>query len=222
MPQHYEKPEGDPNLGEESARDLEVLGNHICRWWGDAPEVFHEICSDYVHIDLHVVRACPGRPYHVVITTGMSDRPMMSSGGDPGRYCELLLALPSDWPLQKEDFNDERFWWPFRQLKQTARFPHVFKTLLWYGHTIGNEDPPQPFHQTAPFCGGVLSIPVLCPNEAWSVHVREGKEVFFFSFLPLYAPELRFAWERGSESLLEKFDAAGFAELVQVGRECVV
>src|SRR5262249_25694304 len=155
--------------------------------------------SEYVHIDLHIIPASTDRPYHVIITTGMSDRPMITKDG-ASHYCELLLALPPDWPIRKEDFNDEKFWWPFRHLKQTARFPHVVKTLLWYGHTVANEDPPRPFHQTVPYCGGILSIPALCQKEAWSIHVREGKEVFFFSFLPLYDAELRFAWEKGSDA----------------------
>ena len=221
MPRHYDSPQGDPELGDESARDLEILGNHICRWWGDVPEVFHEIISEYVHIDLHIVPAQPERPYHVIVTTGMSDRPMIGSDGKP-HYCELLLALPPEWPVRKEDFGDERFWWPYRHLKQTARFPHVFKTCLWYGHTVSNGDLPQPYHETVPYCGGILSIPVLSPKEAWSIHVREGKEVFFFSFLPLFEAELKFAWEKGSEALFEELDRIELSELIQTGRKCAV
>jgi hypothetical protein len=221
MRRHYDNPEGDPNLGEESAKDLEILSNHISRWWGTVSPVYHEIRSDYVHLDLHIVPACVDRPYHAVITTGMSDRPMKPSAGGPERYCELLLALPPEWPIQKEKFNEERFWWPFRHLKQTAKFPHAFKTFVWYGHTISNENPPQPFHETAQFCGGVLSIPALCPEEALSIHVRQGKEVFFFSFLPLYEPELKFAEENGSEALIERLEGIGVTELIHVGRGCV-
>ena len=220
MPQRYDDPRGDPGLGDESARDLAVLSNHINRWWGDVPEVFHEIVSEYVHIDLHIVPASSERPYHVAITTGMSDRPMTGGGRD--RYCELLLALPPDWPIRKSDFSDEKFWWSFRQLKQTARFPHVFKTCIWYGHTVSNGDPPQPFHETAPYCGGILSFPPLCRDEARSIHVREGKEVFFFAFLPLFERELRFAWEKGSEALFDELDRIGLTELIQTGRECAV
>ncbi len=222
MPKHYDNPKGDPNLGGESSRDLEILTNHICRWWGDVPEVFHEIYSEYVHIDLHLVQARPEHPYHVVITTGMSDRPMTTSGEGPDRYCELLLALPPEWPIREEDFKDERFWWPYRHLKQTARFPHAFKTCIWYGHTVSNEDPPQRFHETAPFCGGILSIPALCPKEAWSINIREGKEVFFFSFVPLFEPELRFAWENGSDALFEELDRINLNELIRIDRMSVV
>jgi hypothetical protein len=218
MPKNYDKSEGDPDLGEESTRDLAKLSNHIQRWWGDAPRVFHEIMSEYAHIDLHLVPATPDRQHHVVITTGMSDRPMIDSKGVE-HYCELLMALPPDWPIEKEKFNDERIWWPFRQLKSTARFPHVVKTLIWYSHTVCNENPPRPFHASVPFCGGILSIPVLCPKEAWSLHVRPDKQVFFFAWIPLFENELKFAWNNGSKSLFDKLDKIDATELIDVHRK---
>src|SRR4051812_36630705 len=105
MPQRYDNAEGDPNLGDESARDFEILSNHIRRWWGDVLEVFHEIVSDYVHIDLHIcsgaARSTVPRNHH-----DLSDRPMTDSKGQD-HYCELLMALPPEWPIRKEDFSDE-------------------------------------------------------------------------------------------------------------------
>jgi hypothetical protein len=221
MPRHYDDPKGDPEIGNESARDLEILSTHISRWWGNVPEVFHEIVSEYVHIDLHLVPARPKQPYHVVVTTGMSDRPMTGNNG-LRYYCELLLALPPDWPIDLKNLKQEKFWWPFRQLKEAARFPHVFETCIWYGHTIANEDPPEPFHTTAPFCGGILSFPALFPKEASSVHVREGKDVFFFSLIPLFEAELRFAWKHGADALFEKLDRIELTEFIKVDRECAV
>ncbi len=220
MPIKYDGPKGDPKLGAESAQDLELLGQHITQWWGDAPEVFHEIASEYVHIDLHIVPASADRTHHTVITTGMSDRPMKFKGED--RYCELLLALPPEWPIKKESFVDEAVWWPFRHLKQTARFPHVYETFLWYGHTVANEDPPKPYHQTANFCGGILSIPMLCAEGARKLKIREKKEVFFFSFLPIFGPELRFAQQNGSSALFEKLDDLNVSELIRVNRKSAI
>src|SRR5581483_1658826 len=98
MPREYEAPTGDPNLGPESARDVAVLSNHIARWWGDTPNVFHEMVSQYVHVDLHFVPPTADHQYHVVVTTGMSDRPMLSGDGREF-YCELMLALPPEWPM---------------------------------------------------------------------------------------------------------------------------
>ena len=222
MQNEHSHPQGDPDPGDESTQDLPILSNHIQRWWGDVPIVFHELVSDYIHLDLHIVQATEEQPYHVVITTGMSDRPMIPKMGGPPRYCELVMALPADWPIEEKQFVDEKFWWPFRHLKQTARFPHVSNKYIWCEHTIANEEPLEPFHDSVPFCGSILSIPMLCPEEAWSVHVRKDKEVFFFSWLPLYERELKYAHKHGSEALLEQLEVLDVTELIQVDRGCAV
>ena len=222
-PQKYDAPKGDPYLGPESARDLERLSNHITRWWGDAPEVFHEIVSEYVHIDLHLIPATADRRYHTVVTTGMSDRPMkLVPGQEAKRYCELMMALPPTWPIRSDEIRTEDKWWPFRHLKQTARFPHVYGTRVWYGHTVANEDPPQQLYTGVPFVGGILSIPVLCPKEAWTCEVSSAKKVYFFAFVPLHDAELRFAWESGSKALFEKLDEADVSELIVPDRQSVI
>ena len=210
---------GDPNLGPDHAKDLESLDAHITQHWGASPEVLHEIYSEYVHIDLYVVPATPTRPFHSVITAGMSHKPMtVPPGYEHCRYCELVIALPMDWPIDKEHFADEKNWWPFRQLKQAARFPHASGSGLWYGHTIANEDPPESFAQGIQFCAGIISIPSLCPREAWMLIVRPDKEVYFFSFLPIYRSELDHAREHGSDALFERLDELDVTELIQRNR----
>lgn len=222
-PREYETPKGDPKLGPESARDLAILSDHIAMWWGESPEVFHEIVSEYVHIDLHLVPASGERPYHTVITSGMSDRPMRASEDpDDLHYCELVMALPADWPIKWDDLREGHRWWPFKHLKQTARFPHVNDTFLWYGHTVANENPPARFHPEVPFVGGILSIPILCPKEGWRCRVNPKKEVYFFSFIPLLEPELQFAWKEGSGALFEKMDEAEVDEVIDPSRKSVV
>jgi len=222
-PQKYDAPKGEPRLGPESAHDLEQLSKHITQWWGDAPEVFHEIVSEYVHIDLHLIPATADRPYHTIVTSGMSDRPMkLMPGHEAERYCELVMALPPTWPIRSEEIQTEDKWWPFRHLKQTARFPHVYDTRIWYCHTIANEDPPQPFYAGVPFVGGILSVPVLCPKDAWTCTISPEKKVHFFAFVPLHDAELRFAWESGSNALFEKLDGADINEVITPDRKSVV
>jgi hypothetical protein len=220
MPQRYDAPNGDPDPGDESAQDLAALSNHIGEWWGEG-NVWHELVSEYVHIDVHSIPPSDAHPYHVLITTGMSDRPMEGAIGN-GQHCELMLSLPADWPLDQASFQDEKNYWPIRHLKQTARLPHVFTTLLWYGHTIGNEDTLTPVHPDAPFVGFALSIPIRCHEGARKINIRANKEVHFFSLIPLYEAELKFAREHGTPKLFERLDEAGVDELVVVGRPCVI
>ena len=221
-PRRYEEPIGDPKLGFESARDLEAISDHIERHWGKVEEVFHEIVSEYVHIDIHLVRATAERPYHFLLTSGMSDRPMLVPEGEEERgYAELLLALPATWPVDHASFRDERNYWPFRQLKQAARFPHVYKTWLWYAHTFSNGDPPEPYAPDVSFCASILSIPALCDQEAWQLEISPEKRIHFLSLIPIYEEELRFARSTGSNALFDRLDDIDITELVFKNRKNV-
>jgi hypothetical protein len=209
-------------MGFESARDLEAITDHIERYWGSIHEVFHEIRSEYVHIDVHIVKATPERPYHVLITSGMSDRPMIvPEGSEDLGYAELVIALPAEWPVEYSEFDDERNYWPVRLLKQTARFPHVHSTWLSLGHTIANGDPPAPYAEDVPFCAGILWIPSLCGEGAWSLNISPEKQIRFFSLIPVYEEEVRFAWSAGTDALFDKLDEVEISELVQKRRKNV-
>lgn len=222
MPKNYDTPSGDPNLGDDSSQDLAALSQHIGEWWGEGV-VFHEIVSEYVHVDVHTCPPTAERPYHVLVTTGMSDRAMAAPEGfAQHRHCELMLALPPTWPMDQDSFQEERNWWPLRHLKQTARFPHVYETWLWYSHTVGNGNDLTPVAPGVPFVGFALSIPTLCPDGARKSRIREGKEVHFFALIPLHEAEIKFAWEHGTAALFEKLDDAGVNELVDVTRPCVI
>ncbi len=209
-------------MGFESGRDLAAIGAHIERHWGPVHEVFHEIESDYVHIDVHVVRATPERPYHVLVTSGMSDRPMkVPEGAEECGYAELLLALPQNWPVDHASFDDERNYWPVRQLKRTARFPHLYESWLWVGHTVTNGDPPEPFASNVGFCGGLLSSPVLCHKDAWCLAISPEKQIQFLSLIPVYLEELLFAWKVGADALIKRLNEIGVTELVVKDRRNV-
>lgn len=222
MPREYDGPTGDPNLGDESTQDLNALQQHIGEWWSDGM-VWHELVSEYVHIDLHMIPPTKERPYHTLISTGMSDRAMQAPEEHADcKHCELLLSLPPEWPMEQKYFEDERNWWPFRHLKQTARFPHVYTTWLWFSHTVGCNNPLTPVADGVPFVGFAIGTPRLPLAGALKCHIRKGKEVHFFSLIPLYEAELKFAWEHGTATLFEKLDAAGVTELVDVTRACVI
>ena len=72
--------------------------------------VFHELISDQVHIDLHWVKPTAERPFHTLVTSGMSNLPMTTPpGAEEVRYAELSICLPADWKLSEEDFKEYFF-----------------------------------------------------------------------------------------------------------------
>lgn len=219
----YEQAASDSSLPETVGRFLEPISSHIEKCWGNERDtVYHEIVSEYAHIDLHIVEATEERPFHTVITSGMSDRPMtVPDGAEEFRFAELVISLPPSWPMDEKSWSDERHWWPFRWLKLLARFPHEYRSWLFGEHTVPNGDPPAPFAPTTEFCCMLLASPVLCSDEGGCLVVDDVTKIFFHSLIPIYREEMEFALRRGSGDLLDRLGEAGVTELLQIGRKNV-
>jgi hypothetical protein len=54
----------------------DALRNHLRAHLGPAENVWHEIVSEFVHIDVHVHEPTPQWPALVLVTEGMSRLPM--------------------------------------------------------------------------------------------------------------------------------------------------
>jgi hypothetical protein len=218
----HERRSSDAELPSGGAGDYTAISNHIETCWGKAETVFHELCSDYVHVDVHFVKATKQRPFHTLITSGMSDRPMHApEGAEDYRYSELVISLPPDWPLDEESFKDEQNWWPIRWLKKLARFPHEYDTWIMWGHTIPNDDPPVPFAKNTRCCCMLLCVPVLCSDGGMLLKISESKKVRFYSLIPIYLEEMQFALKAGADELIEKLGHAEVTELLNLKRRNV-
>ncbi len=119
IPVHrYEDRDRDFEAPDPDSESISAIENHIERYVGKPEHVFHELASDMVHIDLHIVPPSEDQDFYTIVTSGMSDRPMAApEGAEEYRYAEMVIALPPDWRLNTEDFKDERHYWPLRWLK---------------------------------------------------------------------------------------------------------
>lgn len=211
----FEPTGGDPDL-------VEAVANHIATHL-DEPSVFHEVVSDLVHVDVHCVPPGGGREWITLVTSGMAERPMILPDDPPEEhFAELVLALPSDWPLTQEDFDDEANYWPIRLLKTLARLPHEFETFLWIGHTVPNGDPPEPYAPSTKLCCALVAPAILVPDDFRELDVGEGRIVNFLGVVPLYEDEMDFKLEKGTEALFDLFDEHEVTELVAPDRPSVV
>jgi hypothetical protein len=204
---------GDPIL-------IEAVTAHIERYVGPIGIVWHEIVSEYVHLDVHHVPPTPDRPFNVIVTSGMSERPMHTPPelAEDWRRAELLMCLPSDWPLTEEAFRDERHYWPVRWLKTLARFPHQYATWLGYAHTVPNGDPPEPLGPGTEQSGLMVMPPLLLDEKVHALTTDSGQVIRFWSLLPLYSVEMDLKLRKGSETLLERLDRAGVTDLIDPDR----
>jgi len=206
-----------PEYGEEGW--VEQIEEHVNQYIGEIDSVYHEILSDVVHIDVHVIKPTPERNYYTLFTTGMSFLPMNTPEGvEDCEYAELMICLPPDWPVSQEDFEDPDHYWPIRWLKMLARFPHDFDTWLGWGHTMPNGDPAEPLSEQTEMSGIILLPPLDVNEEFLSLDMEDGRTVHFYAILPLYSEELDLKLKYGSDPLLDKFDEYGINEIIDLNR----
>jgi hypothetical protein len=214
------KADFEPAFGDETS--IEAISDHIEEFVGPVQNVFHEIVSDLVHVDVHQVEPTRKRNYYTLVTSGMSDRPMNApEGQEDKKYAEVLICLPPDWKLSEKAFERERWYWPIRWLKTLARLPHEYDTWLWEHHTVPNGDPPEPFADNTDLCCAYLLRPALFPKEFFKLRLSKRKTVHFFCLVPLYEDEMTFKLKVGSDELLDRLDAADVTELLDIERPSV-
>lgn len=202
---------------------MEEVSDHIERHLGKVDGVFHELISTTVHVDIHIIKPAPGRDWHTLVTSGMSDREMtVPEGAEHLSRAELMLRLPPAWNLEHEAFKDEANYWPIRWLKMLVRFPHELKTWLSAGHTIPNGDPASPLHPEVPFIGWVLSKPFVGGEGFETLETKDGEEIHFFSLVPLYPSEMKYKLDLGWDQLLIRLNDAEVTDLIDVNRAAVV
>lgn len=213
-----------PAMGNEET--IEAVSAHVERHVGPIAGVFHEILSDLVHIDVHWVKPSRKFPFHTLVTSGMSDKPMTTPEGlEEHRYAELCVLLPESWPvnladyqLMEEAFKEERNYWPVRWLKTIARFPHEYDTWVAYGHTIPNGEGAEPFADNTKL-GCIMLMPSLTLGNAFfELKVSDEKTIKFYCLYPLYKEEMDYKLKKGFDALLDKFDQYKVSDVVDIQR----
>jgi Suppressor of fused protein (SUFU) len=216
----YGAPSGDPRVADSAA--LGAIEKHIETHLGGSRMVLHEVGSRYVHIDVPVIAPQPDRDFYTLVTSGMSDRPMKAPKQAEGlEYSELMLCLPSNWTMKEFDVMSQETWnrdWPVIWLRQLARFPHQYKTWLFWGHSVPNGDPAMPFTPDTALCGWVLLEPRLVSDGFKVMTSDDGRKTLFHAAVPVYKEEMDLKLKEGAEKLQDLLVAKGITELVDPHR----
>ena len=215
--QDFEPASGDSHLDE--------ISDHIEKYLGTVESVLHEIISSIVHIDILYIKPSDRYPFNILVTSGVSDKPMtVPQGAEDHRFAELLILLPRDWPLEFENFKvlsetiDETAYWPIRWLKTIAMFPHSYDTWVGWGHTIPNGENAEPLADNTKL-GCILLMPsISIPIDFYKLTTQDGKAIEFFCLYPLYKEEMEYKLKNGTDKLLDKFDKYGVKDLINSQR----
>ena len=206
----FEPASGDPSI--------EEISDHIEKYIGEIHTVYHEIISDKVHIDVHMIKPTEERPYHTLVTSGMSDRPMHTPEDvDDSRFAELSICLPKEWKLSDDDLENEKYYWPVFWLKYLARFPHDYSTWLSFGHTIPNGNPAEPLTEGTQL-NTMLLLPSVVFDSGFHTLELENKIIDFYTLIPIYQEELDLKLEKGVRALYDGFDRYNVSDVVDLNR----
>jgi hypothetical protein len=200
---------------------------HLEPLLGPVETVDDEILSDQVHLNVLVFAPNDHRDFWTLVTCGMSTRPMAAPKGIPDRAsyerAELVICVPPDWfgPDLNQLKRDGKAW-PIELLKFAARFPHLYNTWLWAGHTLATEEPPERFDPSTEFCAFAVAVPLGFPKEKWKMVAHDGRSISFLTIIPLYSGELRLALDQGFNALLRLLNQAHINELLDPTRPSLV
>jgi hypothetical protein len=205
--------------GENRIDLIEAVNRHVESCVGRVQTVYHEIVSDDLHIDVHHVPPSLIRRFHVLVTSGMSALPMSTDPGEEEyRFAELAILLSPRWKLGREEFEDERNYWPVRLLKALTRYPRDNATWLGFGHSVALSNPPEPFASNTELAACVL-LPSPTLGEGFCRMQRpDGGATYFWSVMPLYREELELKLERGTDTLLNTLEGARITDVVEPDR----
>lgn len=180
---------------------MELVENHIARYFGSFDCVLHEAVSPDIHVDICLVPPSDKRDFYTLVTMGMGAR-RMNVPEELAEYklerAELLICLPSWWKVEEK--SEERWYWPIRLLKQMARFPGLSGTWLAWGHTVSNG---VPYDGSVRFCASLLLSPLAAEKESQVLKLPDGEEINFYQLIPIYKDELDYKTACGAEKLAD-------------------
>jgi tetratricopeptide (TPR) repeat protein len=206
----------DPEVYAEA--ELNCIEAHIEKYFGKYKNVFHEVVSPDIHVDIAVIEPTEKHNYYTLVTMGMGARPMTLPEELQSKNlerAELMVCLPPDWKF--DDLENEEWYWPMRWLKILARLPIEEDVWLGWGHTIPNGGPFAPNTRLSTI---LLMSPGSFNRKSFVCKLPGGESVNFYQMIPLYAEETEFKIKNNTEILLNFLDSECL-EYVHLGRENV-
>lgn len=194
-------------------QEMETVERHIEKYFGKFENVWHELVSPDIHVDVCIIPPSKEKDYYTLVTMGMGAHRMNvpeELAEQKLDRAEVAIALPADWKLGE---NAEAWYWPVRLLKMLARLPGECGSWLGWGHTVDNLEP---YADNTELCAALLIGPQRVEDGGEVCILPNGEEVNFYQVIPLYRDEMEDKKANGADALLEKL--AGMSFVVQPDR----
>lgn len=201
-----------------SEKEMQEFECYIQDNFGEFKEVFHEIVSPDVHLDLVIVPPTDDDPYYKMVTMGMGAY-AMNVPEELKEYelehAEMVMYLPKSWNIKSPDETD---YWPLRYMKILGRLPLEMDTWLGFGHTIHGNADMSPFAENTELNSLVLLNACNLMYEQLDLTLSSGKKINFYQMFPLYQEELDYKLENGLDALLDLFDDEDMLPVLNIKR----
>jgi hypothetical protein len=198
---------------------LQQIRSHVERYIGPIDRVLPGDPAQGT-ADVLYVRPVNSRPYHTLVTAGMSSVAMhVPPDVSAPRRLELMMTLPESWKLSS-DPTDASAHWPTRLLQSLSRWPREHEGWLGWGHTVPNGDPPHPLAPRTALCGVIVAPSLLVPVAFYELDI-DGERVAFYGAIPLYQEELELQAREGMAVLLERLLHHDINDVVDIKRRNV-
>lgn len=179
---------------------------YVDRQFGSYTEVFHEIVSPDIHLDILIIPPSDAQPFYQLVTMGMGAYKMEipeQLQRDELERAELVLRLPASWDIKSKKQADI---WPIEMLQTIGRIPIQSSTWIGYGHTFSADEASSPFADNTSLCSMALLTGLTRENHAASLRIRGLGKINFYQLFPLYREELLYAAEHSMNALLDLFE----------------
>jgi len=199
--------------------ELNQYEKFIQEQFGEYKEVFHEIASPDIHLDVIIIPPTKENNYYKLITMGMGAY-KMNVPKELEKYelerAELVIYLPPTWNIKS---GKEEDYWPIRQLKILARLPIQCNTWLGYGHTVSSDQENSPYANNTKFCSMMLLTALNKEYEQLDFRMKTTGKINFYQLFPLYQEELEIKLNSDANTLLDLFDEDDIMPVINIDRK---
>jgi hypothetical protein len=197
--------------------EIDAIIAHIETYFGKTDKILHDTKQDRLHIDTYLMPPTKERNYSLMITSGMSQRPMNSpSDKKDAQFAELFFYLPPEWPLPLEKLIEDDHSWAIQNLYEFAHFVHDRNTFFWHSQVI---DLHRPLSKDTKMTGFIIAHPLGVPEEFGTLELDSGKKIYFLQLIPAYNDEMDYLEHNGWEALFKKFQENGVTGIVNLHRK---
>ena len=172
-----------------------------------------------VHLDVNVYPANERRPFHTLITQGISDKRCYTPKDLAAyRHFELMMYLPKEWDWTNL-MSREEWRWTVGVLKSLGRYAHKYSTFFTPGHSVA---PCEEAFAPGSLLDSVLFVKPADEYDEFNELVIGEKPVSFMRVVPVTAAEVQYKVDFGIEPCLQLLYLSGGLSVVDPYRDCAL